>query len=227
MINETRKMTMARYNEQNKARILHQSAQYRDALRLEMIQAYGGHCQHCQEADPLVLVLDHINDDPELEYELAGTSSRGGYNLYRRLRREGWPKERFQLLCCNCNIKKEHKRRRDKMVEVLGPEPEIGVTISRAEARAKAGPNSNNTSMFKGVVWDKARSKWIGRLLVNGVLKTTSRFENAAEAAKAQRALVLSYYPNANVLTDAEIDEKAKQVADRLKSTKTADELGL
>ncbi len=210
-IPEQRKETLKAYNKANKERILFQSAEFRDKLRLEMVEAYGGKCLHCGEADPIVLTLDHINNDPEIEYEWCGKSARGGYNLYRRLRREGWPKDRFQLLCFNCNMKKEHKRRRDGMVERMGPAPEIGPTISRGMARAKAGVNTNNTSGFKGVFWDHQRNKWIARVRVGGKQKVFGRFINIADAAKAYRDGVKAIYGDSVYTpTDEEIEEIAK-----------------
>ncbi len=210
-VSDQRKETLKSYNKANKERILFQSAEFRDKLRLDMVEAYGGKCLHCGEADPIVLTLDHINDDPDPEYEWCGKSSRGGYNLYRRLRKEGWPKDRFQLLCFNCNMKKEHKRRRDGMVERMGPAPEIGPTISRTEARAKAKANSNNTSGFKGVLWDKQRNKWLARYRKDGKLYVIGRFRNIDDAARAYRKRIIEVFgPDAYVPTDEEIADLSK-----------------
>mgnify|MGYP001599221854 CR=1 FL=1 len=71
-------------------------------VRVEMIVAYGGKCNHCAISDIEVLDIDHIDN--------SGASDRKnnlhGYNLYRKLKKEGFPKENFQLLCKNCNWKK-------------------------------------------------------------------------------------------------------------------------
>lgn len=81
---------------------------YRAQARLEALQAYGGKCQHCGEADPVALVLDHIHDDGNHERRRNG---RGGYKLALELRRAGWPQGRLQVLCHNCNYRKELARR--------------------------------------------------------------------------------------------------------------------
>lgn len=209
-ISSNRKESMSRYNSQNKSRILFQSALYRDKLRLEMVEAYGGKCLHCGESDPIVLTLDHINNDPGPEYKRFGTSSRGGYTLYRFLRKQGWPKDRFQLLCFNCNMKKEHKRRREGMVESLGPQPEIGPTISRTLARAKASASGNSKTGFKGIWEDKARGKWVAKIRVEGKVIVFGRFDKIADAAFAYRDGVKKIFGDLpSLLTDKQIMEKA------------------
>ena len=83
---------------------------YRLQLKLEMIKAYGGKCKFCGEKDPDVLVLDHINDDGHLERKANG--HKGGSKMYSQLRKKNWPQGYLQLLCSNCNLRKEMKRRR-------------------------------------------------------------------------------------------------------------------
>lgn len=75
----------------------------RAKLKLEAIITFGGKCQCCGEDHPYFLSLDHINND--------GAKAREQYNeqqIYREARREGWPKEKYQLLCMNCNFAKGH-----------------------------------------------------------------------------------------------------------------------
>jgi hypothetical protein len=78
-------------------------------LRLDMIQEYGGKCNHCGIADVDVLDIDHINNNGA-KHRKKGLY---GYNLYRYLKKLGFPKDEYQLLCRNCNWKKELKRRRE------------------------------------------------------------------------------------------------------------------
>jgi len=45
--------------------------------------------------------LDHINNDGNLErLELKE------HQIYYKAKREGFPKDRYQLLCANCNLAK-------------------------------------------------------------------------------------------------------------------------
>ena len=69
-------------------------------LKNEMIEAYGGVCTCCGETASIFLTIDHIDG--------SGAKDRAnglrGANLYRKLRREGWPKDNYRILCFNCNI---------------------------------------------------------------------------------------------------------------------------
>ena len=70
-------------------------------LKLEMQAAYGGKCACCSEMQPLLLCLDHVNND--------GAQSRkteAKEQLWNRLKQEGWPTGDYQLLCWNCNDSK-------------------------------------------------------------------------------------------------------------------------
>lgn len=84
-------------------------ATYRLNLRLEMVAAYGGQCCKCGESDFVVLVLDHIEDDARTDRK--ENNHNGGWRMYSRLRKLGWPQGRYQLLCHNCNFRKEYYRR--------------------------------------------------------------------------------------------------------------------
>lgn len=70
----------------------------RRKIKLEMIAAYGGACVCCGESNPGFLTVDHIAQDGHLERSIGG-----GCHLYGRLKKMGWPRDRYQLLCYNCN----------------------------------------------------------------------------------------------------------------------------
>jgi len=55
---------------------------------------YGNKCACCLEETAAFLTLDHINNDGK---------NVSGARLYRQVRREGFPKDRYRLLCWNCN----------------------------------------------------------------------------------------------------------------------------
>ena len=77
-------------------------------LKNQAFEKYGGcKCACCGATDPDFLSLDHINSDGGAQRrELSPTGKNwgwGGYQLYRVLRRKGWPPG-FQVLCMNCNF---------------------------------------------------------------------------------------------------------------------------
>lgn len=75
-------------------------------LRAEVLAAYGGKCScpGCTITEPAFLEVDHIyNDGADHRREICGGNSRSGIRFYTWLRKHGFPKDRFQLLCRNCN----------------------------------------------------------------------------------------------------------------------------
>jgi len=80
-------------------------------LNLEMIHAYGNKCRGCGESDPNALTLDHIFDDGARERrELSGSSTGreggAGIKVIQKLKKLGWPQDRYQLLCASCQLRK-------------------------------------------------------------------------------------------------------------------------
>lgn len=71
----------------------------RRALRKEMILAYGGECSCCGESRFQFLTLEHTRRDGNVERRLYGA----GDQFFKRLKRMGWPKDGYTVLCMNCN----------------------------------------------------------------------------------------------------------------------------
>jgi hypothetical protein len=72
------------------------------ALKLKVIDGYGGQCACCGEKQWKFLCVDHVNNDGaklRKERGRAETST----TLYRRLIKENFPPE-YQILCYNCNM---------------------------------------------------------------------------------------------------------------------------
>lgn len=78
-------------------------AAYRSRIRAEMIEAYGGACVCCGESMPQFLQLDHIYNDGAAERKVERAVA---HPFWARLKKRGWPKDRYQLLCANCNFGK-------------------------------------------------------------------------------------------------------------------------
>lgn len=68
-------------------------------LREEFILAYGNKCACCNEPEHAFLTLEHKNRNGSEERKMFSTSSQ----ILASLRRKGWPKDDYELLCFNCN----------------------------------------------------------------------------------------------------------------------------
>lgn len=217
----------ALYVKNNRDRFALYSARQRDRIKLEMVEAYDGKCQDCGESDPVVLSLDHINDDSHVEKDLYGLNARGGHKQYQRLKAEGWPKERFQLLCFNCNAKKGHGRRRETMLAKWGQDS-ITSDADRREAQAKVGPRAHNSSGFKGVFWNSQKRKWQAQIMLNYKNKFLGFYENIEDAAKAHRAATIEIWgTKVAVLTDEGIAEIAAEIRKPQTCEMSAEDLDL
>lgn len=67
-------------------------------LRIEVLTAYGKRCVCCGEKEPAFLTLEHTKGDGK-----AHRGKSGSYTAYVDLKRRGWPKDGYTLLCMNCN----------------------------------------------------------------------------------------------------------------------------
>jgi transposase-like protein len=75
----------------------------RDArIRRETFRAYGDECECCGEKHLEFLTIDHIHGGGSKERRESGGTG-GGINFYRKLAKLGFPKDKYRLLCFNCN----------------------------------------------------------------------------------------------------------------------------
>lgn len=68
-------------------------------LKSEVIKEYGNECACCGEANINFLTIDHVNDNGAVERQVHGS----GFSFYRALKRMGYPKDGYRVLCFNCN----------------------------------------------------------------------------------------------------------------------------
>jgi hypothetical protein len=68
-------------------------------LRREILAAYGGQCACCGEMEAGFLTVDHVNGNGSRERRTPGLKG----SLYGRIKRAGFPRDKYRLLCYNCN----------------------------------------------------------------------------------------------------------------------------
>jgi hypothetical protein len=85
--------------------------------KLQVFAAYGNKCSCCGETKKAFLTIDHIFNDGIGDYR----------GLYDRLIKLGFPKDRYRLLCFNCNCGRRvnggvcpHKTRRELWKSLAG-----------------------------------------------------------------------------------------------------------
>lgn len=89
----------------NREYLQNKKREYRKRIRLEGIAIYGGQCVCCGESQAEFLTLDHINGRTEIDKRING-SKVTGQAMWMRLKKLGWPKDNYQLMCFNCNCAK-------------------------------------------------------------------------------------------------------------------------
>jgi hypothetical protein len=75
--------------------------EYTAQIKKETIEAYGGRCVCCGEEEIAFLTIDHKFGGGNVERRSLNRAS--GKAFYLWLRRKGYPKDKYQALCHNCN----------------------------------------------------------------------------------------------------------------------------
>ncbi len=70
------------------------------ALKVEVAAAYGGKCECCGETHIEFLTIDHTDGGGAAHRRATGK----GRRIYADLKAQGFPRDRYRLLCLNCNI---------------------------------------------------------------------------------------------------------------------------
>jgi hypothetical protein len=72
---------------------------YRKKLRQELLDAYGRVCACCGETEEAFLTLEHIGGTGAAHRRSLSSSC----SVYHDLKKRGWPKNGYEILCWNCN----------------------------------------------------------------------------------------------------------------------------
>lgn len=97
---EARRAKVRDWYHANRAEILSALKQRTRHEKAEVIEAYGGKCVCCGERHIEFLTIDHTDGSGATHRRSKGK----GRGIYRDLKRRGFPKEKYQVLCLNCNI---------------------------------------------------------------------------------------------------------------------------
>jgi hypothetical protein len=90
---------------------------YRQNLRRQVLKEYGHKCVHCGEKRYEFLTIDHIFNDGAAHKKQLGNKGRGGELIYIDIKRQGYPKDKYQVLCYNCNAVKQYHGYNPVLVE--------------------------------------------------------------------------------------------------------------
>lgn len=66
--------------------------------------------------------------------------------------------------------------------------------VTCSENLMNRGKQSNNSSGYKGVIFDKSRNKWRAEIAFNKERKYLGRFDSAEEASQAYREATVKYH---------------------------------
>ena len=97
---ESRRVRQRAYYRENRDRILAEKRVADRALKAEVVAAYGGRCECCGESHLEFMTIDHVNGDGAEHRRTCGK----GRRIYEDLKRRGFPKDGYCLLCLNCNV---------------------------------------------------------------------------------------------------------------------------
>lgn len=75
----------------------------REQTRTDVLLAYGHRCHCCGESTREFLGVDHIKGGGNQHRKRTGLTGR---RFYAWLKRQGFPRDDFRLLCHNCNFAK-------------------------------------------------------------------------------------------------------------------------
>jgi hypothetical protein len=76
------------------------------AIRRGVISEYGGQCVCCGEEELDFLTIDHIDGTGQAHRRSTPLAK----SIYAWLKKHGFPKENFRVLCMNCNMVRRYGR---------------------------------------------------------------------------------------------------------------------
>jgi hypothetical protein len=133
----------------------------RAQLKLDFLIAFDFKCSCCGLDDGRFLTLDHVKDDGNLHREKYNEQQ-----ILRLARKEGYPKDKYDCLCFNCNsgrsanggicphkciTKEEYKQKLESRVFYTGREFVNNNTSNLPEARKQMALQRSLVKSLKGI----------------------------------------------------------------------------
>ena len=72
--------------------------------KMEFVLAYGGKCSCCGEKHIEFLTVEHKNGDGNEHRKNVGR-----FGVYKDVKKQGYPKDKYDVLCLNCNWAQRNK----------------------------------------------------------------------------------------------------------------------
>ena len=80
---------------------------YRIKLKKKIYEVLGNKCNCCGESNEKFLQIDHVNNDGAADrLNFSNKKAYSSKKFYCWIIKQGIPKDRYQLLCANCNYGK-------------------------------------------------------------------------------------------------------------------------
>ena len=84
---------------------------------LNFVGEYGGKCQCCGEKEVRFLTIEHLNGGGSDERRRLGSNNQR--SLLAHIKKQGYPEDKYALLCFNCNLGKARNGGVCPHVEIL------------------------------------------------------------------------------------------------------------
>ncbi len=88
-----------KYYMKNRVSKIVASREYSRLIRKTLVEGYGGKCECCGDDHMEFMAIDHMHGGGRAEVKKLG----GARQFYRYLIKNGFPKDKYRLLCHNCN----------------------------------------------------------------------------------------------------------------------------
>lgn len=95
-----------RYRQEHREHLSAEKLAEGKRIREEGMRILGNVCACCGESDKHFLTLDHIKGRDTLDVSDNGKRRLTGLHAWRLARRLGYPRDKYMLLCYNCNFAK-------------------------------------------------------------------------------------------------------------------------